>query len=90
MGQSFLSLRKSKNLNVKFYDPLLFSDVQYRYMEMCVDRINEELLWKKPDGSDGLSSAATPKATPTTAVQPTKKGKSKDVLKVDTITNDDL
>ncbi len=64
--------------------------MQYRYMEMCVDRINEELLWKKPDGSDGLASEATPKATPTTAVLPTKKGKSKDVLKVDPITNDDL
>ena len=24
--------------------------LQFRYMEQCVDRINEEILWKQPDG----------------------------------------
>ncbi len=64
--------------------------IQYRYMEMCVDRINEELLWKKPDGSVGLASEATPKAAPTKKAANPVKGKAKDALKVGAITNDDL
>ena len=64
--------------------------LQYRYMETCVDRINEELLWKKPDGSEGLASEATPKAAPTKKTVIPGKGQAKDALKVGAITNDDL
>lgn len=62
-------------------------------MEQCVDRINEEILWKQPDGSADLSSEATPKATPTTAKvvnRQTSNSKSSGQLKVSAITNDDL
>ncbi len=55
-----------------------------------MDRINEELLWKKPDGSVGLASEATPKAAPTKKAANPVKGKAKDALKVGAITNDDL
>lgn len=50
----------------------------YRYMEQCVDRINQEILWKKPDSSKG-----TPKPSPRPA-------RGKDEVKVAAITNDDL
>ena len=33
--------------------------LQFRYMEQCVDRINEEILWKQPDGDSGSPQIAT-------------------------------
>ena len=46
-----------------FTHSIILSLPQFRYMEQCVDRINEEILWKQPDGDSGSPQTATKQVT---------------------------
>lgn len=60
---------------VRVYSP------HYRYMEQCVDRINEELLWKQPEGTELQDVTPTHSAAQSTA---------KSSRKIVSISNEDL
>jgi sorting nexin-27 len=61
---------------VKVYSPF------FRYMEECVDRINQEILWKQPDDVE-----LTTKKTHTAGANPARSRAAKQQA---SITNDDL
>ena len=55
-----LILSLSLSLSVTHFHP---HSPQFRYMEQCVDRINEEILWKQPDGDSDSPQIATKQVT---------------------------